>query len=71
MKKKVDYIEALFHFCLVITILILIWTFIEPKVDTFNWFMQGIVIIITGIGGLALYIPIGVKLIELKEKYGK
>lgn len=71
IKKNKDLFGGLVHLCLLTTIIILIWTIIEDKVNTFNLFLKTLVIIITGIGGIGLYLPIGFKLLELTKKYGK
>jgi hypothetical protein len=71
MEKNKDRLEGIVQISLLCTIIILIWTIIEPKIYSFNIVSKCIIIIITGIGGIGLYIPIAFKIIELKEKYGK
>jgi len=71
MTKDYDWLESCVHLCTLLTIIMVIWTIIDDKVNTFNIFLKAAVIIITGVGAIGIYIPIAFRLIELKEKYGK
>jgi hypothetical protein len=71
MKKKKDYIEALGHLCLLVTIIMMIWIIVAPMIEKMGMITKVLFILITGIGGTMVYIPIGIKLVEIKNKYGK
>ena len=67
--KKKNFLAGIGHFCLQITILMLVWKFLLPlpKESRIPDFLFPI---ITGIGAMMIYIPIGVKLEEIRRKYG-
>jgi hypothetical protein len=70
-KEDTNYLESLVHLCLVSTIVLLIWNNLDNLITRSHLIFQLMIYIITGIGGIMIYIPLGIKLIEIKEKYGK
>lgn len=68
--KKRDIWVGLGHLCLQSTIIMIIWVFLSDNINELHILLKPLFVIITGIGGIMIYIPIGVKLEEIRKKYG-
>lgn len=62
MKRKIGNIEAIIQFCTMVAIICLVWIFTEPLIAEMNVFMRGVFLPLFGLGGVGIYIPVGVSI---------
>lgn len=73
-KEKNHWTIGLGHLCLLVTIVMIVWSILYSPIDIDRMksdFLKGFFVLISGIGGVMIYIVIGVKLEEIRKKYGK
>ena len=70
-KEKFDWYGMFGHMSLMATIWLFLLAVVMPSVADEHIIVQIIVFTLTVFGGVMLYIPIAVKLEEIKKKYGK
>ncbi len=70
-KKKNDWILILGHTSLFATILMFLLAIIMPTVESVGHITRIIVFSLTVFGGTGIYVILGVKLEEIRRKYGK
>ena len=62
--------EAIIQFSTLITIISLVWVFTGPFLESINnIFLQAFFILMFGIGGLGLYLPIGHSIKKFHDTY--
>ena len=64
--KSIERVLGIGHLCLVLTLIILVWTNIMPFLNELNIYLQALFLLITGIGACMIYMFIGFMLQDLK-----
>jgi hypothetical protein len=69
-KKESNLIFVLLQFCLMLTILMIVWTFVGNNIKDSNSLIENVILVlITGCGAIAIYILLGARLREIEIKY--
>ena len=69
--EEIEFVLGIGHFCLVITLILLVWNNLAPLFEGLNIFLQALFLLITGIGACMIYMFMGFMLQDLQKEIFK